>query len=274
MRTLHGKMAVVTGAGNGIGRGIALALADAGTHVVVSDIRTSDAEAVAAEARERGVRAIAVTTDVAQRESVAALADRAFAEFGSVDILVNNAGVNWRPFRTVLDASMEDWNFILNINLWGVVHGLDAFLPRMAKQQGDKHIVNTSSQGGIVNLAGMAPYVASKAAVAAMSEAMAQELAPHGFGVTILCPGAVRTEVGKNSEALRSEADRKRSFKPFNNPVLARFEGAAIEVADVGKMVINAILDGTLYLHTHPFPPGIPEERMERLFGPGTLGRT
>lgn len=274
MKTLQAKTAVVTGAGNGIGRGIALALADAGTNVVVSDIRASDAEAVAAEARERGVRALSVATDVADRQSVATLAERSFAEFGSVDILVNNAGVNWRPFRTVLDASMEDWNFILNINLWGVIHGLDAFLPRMAKQPGEKHIVNTSSQGGIVNLAGMVPYVASKAAVAAMSEAMAQELKPHGFGVTILCPGTVRTEVGKNSEALRSEADRKRSFQPFVNPVQERFEAAAIEVADVGKMVVNAILDDALYLHTHQFPVGIPEERMEILFGARTFGRT
>lgn len=275
MKTLMGKTAVITGAGNGLGRVIALALAEAGTNIVVADIRAADAEAVAAEVRQRGVRSIAVSTDVAVRESVVALADQAYAEFGTVDILCNNAGVNWRPARTVLDASMQDWKFIFDVNVWGVVHGLDVFLPRMRHQPDEKHIVNTASQGGLVPLAGITPYSASKAAVACLSESIAQELAPHGFGVTILCPGTVRTQVGKNSEALRPQQERgaSRRFEPFHNPMHALFESVAIEPDLVGKMVCNAILDGTLYLHTQSLPEGVPQKRMTILFGPQTLGR-
>lgn len=274
MKTLQGKTAVITGAGSGIGRSIALALAKAGTNVVVADIQAASAEAVAAQVRQHGVRALAVTADVARRASVAELADRSYAEFDAVDILCNNAGVSWRPFRTVMEATMEDWKFIMEVNLWGVVHGLDVFLPRMRAQPGDKHIVNTASQAGLLPLAGHTPYSASKAAVACLSEAIAQELAPHGFGVTILCPGFVRTSVTQNSELLRPESERgaQRTFEPFSNPLLDRLATLTIGPEDVGRIVCNGILEGALYLHTQALPEGIPEWRTEVLFGPKTLG--
>lgn len=274
MKNLGGKTAVITGAGSGIGRSIALALADCGTSVVVSDIQADSAQAVAAEVRQRGSRALAVTTDVAQRDSVDELADRSYAEFGAVDILCNNAGVSWRPFRTVLEATMEDWKFILGVNIWGVIHGLDVFLPRMRQQPGEKHIVNTASQGGLLPLAGHTPYSASKAAVACLSEAIAQELAPHGFGMTILCPGFVRTNVTQNSDLLRPESERgaQRTFEPFSNPLLERLAPLTIGPEDIGRIVCNGILEGALYLHTQSLPQGVPEWRMETLFGPKTLG--
>jgi NAD(P)-dependent dehydrogenase (short-subunit alcohol dehydrogenase family) len=275
MKTLKAKTAVVTGGGNGIGRSMALALADAGANVVIADIRVASAEATAAEARRRRVRALAVATDVTSRESVENLADRAYREFGAVDVLCNNAGVNWRPFRAIHAASLEDWRFIFNINLFGVVHGLDAFLPRMRQQAGEKHIVNTASLVAMVPLAGIAAYCASKAAVASLSETLAKELAPFGFGVTIVCPGVVKTEFGGNSEALRPENERgsSRVFAPIQDPLQATLNQGAIEPDDVGRMVCNAILDGTLYLHTHGFPDGLAQSRMDILFGPHTLGR-
>lgn len=134
---------------------------------------SSPAQAVADELKAQGARVHPVTVDVSQHASVVAMADEAWTSFGQVDILCNNAGVSWRPFRTLLEASMEDWKFIMNVNLWGVIHGLDVFLPRMRAQKGEKHIVNTASLGGILPLAGHTPYSASKAAVTFISEGLA-----------------------------------------------------------------------------------------------------
>lgn len=276
MKTVRGKTAVVTGGGNGLGRSIALALAERGANVVIADIRLDDAEKVAADIRSRGVRSLAVAVNVADPAMVAALADRAFAEFGSVDILCNNAGVNWRPMRTVLESSLDDWRFILNINLFGVIHGLDAFLSRMRAQPGEKHIVNTASYVSVVPLAGMTPYTTSKAAVAALSETMARELAPFGFGVTILCPGIIRTEFGAHSEELRSETERgeNRTFAtPFEDPLMHRAAAAAIGPETIGGMVCSAILAEQLYLHTQPIDEDIIVSRQDILFGPHTQAR-
>ena len=275
METLSEKVAVVTGGGSGIGRSIALALANEGTHVVIADVQLKSAEAVVAEVRARGVRSIAVEVDVSVHSSVVALADRAYEEFGRVDILCNNAGVSWRPFRTILGATMDDWKFLFGINLWGVVHGLDVFLPRMRRQHGEKYIVNTSSIAGLVPLAGHIPYSASKASVAFISEALAQELAPEGFGVTILCPGFVNTNVAANSDLLRPEAERStsRQFEPYNNPLLKRLSMTAMEPEIVGMMVCNAIVDGTLYLNPQAVPEDVVAERTHIVFGRQTQGR-
>src|SRR5271156_1228741 len=117
METLKNKTAVVTGGGSGIGRSIALALADAGAHVVVADIQKAPAMAVADEVRLRGTRSLAVTCDVAKHAEVVSLAGAAYSEFGVVDILCNNAGVSWRPYRSILDVTLDDWRFMLGINL-------------------------------------------------------------------------------------------------------------------------------------------------------------
>ncbi|KVQ63002.1 SDR family NAD(P)-dependent oxidoreductase [Burkholderia territorii] len=275
MKTLKDKTAVITGAGSGIGRAIALALADAGTHVVVADIQPETAQAVADEARSRGVRSIAVTCDVADRASVVDLADRAYAEFGTVDILCNNAGISWRPYRSVIDATLDDWRFILGINLWGVLHGFDAFLPRMRQQSGEKHIVNTASLASLFPHEGHAPYSASKAAIASLSEVAARELKPYGFGVTIVCPGAVTTNLGANTMRIRGNApENERAFEPVDTPTMRRMHEFALPSAEpLGVMVRNAILDNTMYLHTNALPFDLVAERVNTWFGPQTVGK-
>lgn len=277
MKTLKDKTAVITGAGSGLGRSIALALADAGTRVVVADIQEKTAKAVADEARSRGVRALAVTCDVSDHASVLSLADQAYAEFGSVEILCNNAGISWRPYRSILDTKLDDWKFILGINLWGVLHGLDVFLPRMRRQEGEKHIVNMGSLAGIFPHEAHAPYSSSKAAVVNLSEVIARELAPHNFGVTIVCPGAVKTNLGENTVRLRGEtsATDDRQFEPVETPMMERMASFALPSAEpVGIMVRNAILDNTMYLHTNAVPSDLVAERVHILFGPATVGRT
>lgn len=276
MKDLRDKVAVITGAGDGIGRSIALALADAGVHVVVADIQQDSATVVAEELRARGVRSLAVRCDVSQLDSVKSLADQAYAEFGRVDILCNNAGVSWRPFRAVFDASLEDYRFVFGINFWGVLYGLNVFLPRMKQQAGEKHIVNTASLAGLFPMSGHTAYSASKAAVVALTEAMALELAPHDFGVTIFCPSRVPTNFTKNSMLLTEEkfGAEQRSFEPVATPQLARNGTFAMDsVEPVGVMVRNAILDNTLYLHTNPLPSDMIAERIHLQYGTSTVGK-
>lgn len=274
MDTLKNKTAVVTGGGSGIGRSIALALAAAGARVVVADIQTAPALAVADEVRARGTRALAVNCDVSKHDNVVSLADQAYEEFGAVEILCNNAGVSWRPLRSILDATLDDWRYMLGINLWGVVHGLDAFLPRMRRQTGAKHIVNTASLGGLVPLEGHSLYSSSKAAVVGLSEAIAGELAPHGFGVTILCPGTIPTNLGDNSKRLRGEVppEVQHRFEPVATPAIDRLATFSMPSVDpVGDMVCRAILGNTLYLHTAPIPGDLVADRVHTCFGSQTL---
>lgn len=278
MKELKNKVAVVTGAGNGIGRSIALALGKAGVHVVVADLQEHAAKKVASELTSLGVQAQGVFCDVSREQDVASLADASYAKFGRVDILCNNAGVSWRPFRSVADATLDDWRFIYGVNLWGVLHGLDAFLPRMRKQSGEKHIVNTASLGGLFPMSGHAPYSSSKAAVVSLSEAMAIELAQYGFGVTILVPGRIPTDLRVNSALARCQAVDAvdPSFDPVPMPMKERFgEFAVLDSVDaVGEMVRNAILDNTLYLHTRPIPSDLLIERSLVQYGRTTIGRT
>lgn len=275
MKNLAGKIAVVTGAGSGIGRAIAHSLAKAGTNIVAADLRLDTAEAVSEEVRALGVEAIAVETDVASHESVSTLADAAYDRFGKVDILVNNAGVSWRPLRPITQARLSDWKFLIDINLWGVIHGLDVFLPRMSAQPGEKHVVNTSSLAGVWPVKGHTPYSATKAAVTAISEGMAMELADEGFGVTILQPAMTRTNVIQNSEALRSDTDKGegRSFKPMVDERMEGLVAGYIDADVVGEMVRDAIQRNQLYLHTHAISADHIKARVEMIYGDDTYGR-
>lgn len=275
MKDLKGRTAVITGAGSGIGRSIAHALARAGVNVVVADLHGDTAKTVSDEVKALGVDAIPVTVDVAQHASVTAMADAAYARFGKVDILVNNAGVTWRPFRPVTEATMADWKFMIDVNLWGVIHGLDVFLPRMSKQPGEKHIVNTSSLAGVWAVKGHTPYSATKAAVTGLSESMASELEDQGFGVTILHPAMVKTNVVANSESQRAADERGegRKFTPIVDKRMDGLVGGYMDPAAVGEMVRDAIQRNQLYLHTHPLTDEQIRGRMELVYGKDTFGR-
>lgn len=274
MKTLKDKVAVVTGAGSGIGRAIALSLAGRGCHVVVADVQEAPAKTVADELRSRGVRAISARCDVSKRDDVGVLADAAYAEFGRVDVLCNNAGVSWRPYRSVMDATLADWNFIFGVNFWGVIHGLDAFLPRMRKQQGEKHIVNTASLSSLLPNEGHAPYAASKAAVLSLTESIAGELAPHGFGVTALLPGPIETNLGVNARITRGEDPKSPlpTFEPVDIKMLTRVAELGIQPVDqIGEIVCTAILENRLIVHTHKLPHDLVADRIYALYGPSTL---
>lgn len=253
---LNGAVAVVTGAGNGIGRSISLALARQGADIVASDIVGSDAEAVAAEVIALGQRAIGVSVDVSDPDAVQLLADRAYEEFGHVDILVNNAGVTMRPFRTIWDASVEDYRWMTDVNYLGVVWGLRAFIPRMREQSGRKHIVNTSSMAALGETPGHGAYAAAKTAVTAISDQLRSEFRDYeeDFGVTVLHPGKVKTRIIETSEEFRSPEDRSDARDIPQYRYVRKDDEAMHVLIDpeiVGTMVVEAILADAPYVLTH-----------------------
>lgn len=275
MQDIRGKTAVVIAGGNGIGRSIALSLAAEGANIVVADVRGDAATQVAREIRQLGVRALGMVCDVTKLESVEAVADAAFDLSGEVHILVNNAGVAVRPFRAIWDTTIPDYRYMIDTNIWGLVHGIHAFVPRMRLQTGDKHIVNTGSMSALWRVPGNAVYSMSKSAVDTFSTVMRDELEDYGFGVTILVPGLVNTAAARDSGSLRSkdEQDVDNTVRPYSDYLEEQGKGVdvgagrgrvlligagkpsgAIEPEQVGPMVMKAIKENRPYCFTHPAP--------------------
>jgi NAD(P)-dependent dehydrogenase (short-subunit alcohol dehydrogenase family) len=247
VRDLAGKVAVVTGGGSGIGRGMALAFAEVGMHLVLADVDLGSADAVRAEVESRGSRALVVETDVRRREALVALADRTYAEFGATHLLCNNAGVvTFGSMDGLVDA---DWQWVLGVNLLGVVHGLQAFLPRMKAQPGPKHVVNTASIAGVVPYEEIGPYVASKYAVVGLSESLRLEGVASALGCTVVCPGNVRTRIVQS--ARNRPTDMGGPHHVVNQEVQQQTD-AGIDPEHVGRLVRHAVLENRPYVFTHP----------------------
>jgi NAD(P)-dependent dehydrogenase (short-subunit alcohol dehydrogenase family) len=204
---IPGSLALVTGAGSGIGRATALAFAEAGARVLAVDIDRAAAEKTAAACQERGAEATAYQADVADRVSVATLADVVQAEHGPLDVLVNNAGVGMSA--RFLDMALEDWDWIVAINLMGAVHMCRAFGPAMV-DRGRGHVVNISSGLGYTPTATEPGYGTTKAAVLAFSRSLRADWHAHGVGVTAICPGVINTPIISHTRFRGQQADPKR----------------------------------------------------------------
>ncbi len=221
--SLAGKVAVVTGAGNGIGRATALALAAEGARVAACDVHPDRVEALA---RELGPRALlAERVDVADRAQMAAFAAAVHARAPAADVIVNNAGVSCGG--DFVDTSLDDWDWLLGVNLRGVVHGCHFFVPRMIERGAGGQVINVSSIFGVFAAPKTSAYVASKFAVLGFSQSLRAELAPHRIGVTAICPGRIATAIfddGRISAALRERAPRiSAAFRRGANPdIVAR----------------------------------------------------
>jgi NAD(P)-dependent dehydrogenase (short-subunit alcohol dehydrogenase family) len=188
---LSGKLALVTGAGSGIGRATARALAAAGARLAVVDV---DGDRVAAMERELGAQCVfAKRVDVSKKDEMRALAADVHGKVGVLDVLVNNAGVGHSG--GILDSSLEDWEWVIGINLWGVIYGCHFFVPKMVERGAGGHVVNVASGFGLVAGPSVAPYCTTKFAVVGLSESLRGELAPHGIGVTAVCPGVIATDI-------------------------------------------------------------------------------
>lgn len=258
MRELSGKVAVVTGGASGIGQGMVTAFAQAGMHVVIADVDLPAAEKVAGEARALGVKALAVATDVARRDSVEALAERVYRELGAAHLLCNNAGV--AVFGELADMTDTDWRWLLGVNLEGVVNGLQAFLPRMKAQAGEKHIVNTASVAGVAAFAGLGVYVATKYAVVGISESLRAEGEAYALGVSVLCPGVVRTRIFESERNRPAELGQSKPFVPRQGSVPEAL-AVGIDPLVVGRRVRAAVQASEPYIFTHPATRALFERR-------------
>ncbi len=257
-----GRVAVVTGGAGGIGRALAEAFLQRGARVVLADVDPQALERTVADLRKDGGEVVGVVTDVTSRRSVEALAEEVRRQFGAVHLVCNNAGV--AVFGPLREARHEDWEFAMAVNFWGVVHGIEVFLPWLLEQGQGGHILNTASMAGLVGMEWLGIYSASKFAVVGLSEALYRELKPLGIGVSVLCPMMVDTRINENSVRLRPAALGAPGVEPLVPPAEA-MKGSVIPPAEVAQRVVRGIERGDLYILTHPEQREILRRRAERL---------
>ena len=269
MKDFKDKVAVVTGGASGIGRAMAERFGAEGMKVVLADVEELALRQAEAEFREKGVDVLGVLTDVAKPEELEKLAQQTLNAFGAVHVVCNNAGVAgaWGP---TWENTLEDWNWIVGVNLWGVIHGVRTFLPIMLQQGEEGHIVNTASLAGL--MPGRGIYGVTKQAVVALSESLYNELklAEAKIGISVLCPGWVDTKI--------ADADRNRpaalanAAEPLPDPrrdatteIVRNFLKNGMPPAEIANQVFEAIRDDRLYIITHPEMDGIIKERFDKI---------
>ncbi|HEX4865471.1 MAG TPA: SDR family NAD(P)-dependent oxidoreductase [Acidimicrobiales bacterium] len=261
-----GRIAVVTGGASGIGRALAELLGAEGSAVVVADLDADGAETVTTGIRDSGGTAVAAQVDVSDPKSVEALASETNARFGAVDLLCNNAGVS--TFNLIQDQTLEDWKWVLSVNLWGVIHGIHSFVPIMREQGRPAHIVNTASVAGLLSgVPFIGPYSATKVAVVSISETLSQEFAIAGLpiGVSVLCPSATETRV-MESERVRPAAlgteTRTEMAEAVRVAIRDSFTGPdGQRPSQVARRVIEAVRAGEFWIITHPSERQLVETR-------------
>jgi len=243
MQDFDNRVAVITGGAAGIGRAMARAFADRGARLVLADIDEQALAEATSEFADRGTDVLGVPTDVRERDAVFDLAEATWRAFGAAHIVCNNAGV--APVGSVIGADPSDWDATMGINFWGVVHGVDAFVPRMLDQGEGGHVVNTASMAGLTGMLGLGLYCASKFAVVGLSESLYRELRGRGIGVSVLCPMIVDTQIGVNSQRMLGRA------APPAASGADPLRGDVIPVEAVASRVVRAIERKDLYIFTH-----------------------
>jgi len=261
MQEFRDRVAVVTGAASGIGFALAERFAAEGMRVVLADVEA----AALADAERRlggGNRVLAVTTDVSKPEQVDALAERAIGRFGAVHVLCNNAGVSLGG--PLWEHTLDDWHWVLGVNLWGVVHGVRAFVPLMIQQGVPAHVVNTASLAGLTSNAFLGIYNVTKHAVVTLSETLAQDLALSDapVKVSVLCPGFVRTNIADSDRNRPSSLGDGAGIRPeaFEQAIRTAL-AAGLAPAEVAAQVVDAIRHERFYVFPHP---DIVQDRVRR----------
>jgi NAD(P)-dependent dehydrogenase (short-subunit alcohol dehydrogenase family) len=263
MKMLEGRVAAVTGAASGLGRAMALAFAGEGMHAALADVDEPGLKSTLDEVQSRGVRAFAMRVDVSRYQEVESFCSKAIAQFGATHVVCNNAGVS--PLGAVWENTLADWQWILGVNLWGVIHGVRAFVPRLLAQ-GEGHVVNTASVAGLISPPGMGAYNVTKHAVVALSESLHHDLRSRGspVGVSVLCPAYVPTGIAD------SERNRPRELlNPGRNPskeealLKKAVASGKLSADDVARAVVAAVKEERFYVLTHPRIKGAIRARME-----------
>jgi NAD(P)-dependent dehydrogenase (short-subunit alcohol dehydrogenase family) len=254
MRELNGKTAFVTGGASGIGLALGRAFAQAGMKVMLADIEHRALECAVEALHDFGPNVHGVACDVADPDSVERAAQATCEAFGNVHVICNNAGV--AAGGGIDNISLDNWRWVIDVNLMGVLHGVRSFLPRMRRHGEGGHIVNTASMAGLNADLGLSPYVASKFAVVAMSEGLAMQLKPHGIGVSVLCPSFVRTGIGESGRNRAARYGKPPALDPASPAAMmvaeiARRLEAGLDPAQVAEKVLSAIREDELYVFTH-----------------------
>ncbi len=261
MDAFRDRVAVITGGAGGIGLSMARAFAARGAVLVLADLDEPALGRAVAELERSGAKALGVFTDVTDLDSVAELAATTRRRFGAVHIVCNNAGVGL--FGDISSATHRDWEYTMNVNFWGVVHGVETFIPILIEQGDGGHVVNTSSMAGLIGMQWLGIYSASKFAVVGLSEALYRELEPYNVGVSVLCPMLVETKIYENSARMRPDHLRNEQEMPI--PEGAGLAGGTIPAEEVARRVVRAIERRDLYILTHPEQREILRRRAARI---------
>jgi NAD(P)-dependent dehydrogenase (short-subunit alcohol dehydrogenase family) len=248
MDTFKNRVVVITGGASGIGLSMARAFADEGAAIVLADLNEKALQEATREIEMRGARVLGVPADVTRLESVQQLAAATREKFGAVHIVCNNAGI--ALFGEIAQATHRDWEFTMNVDFWGVVHGVETFVPILLEQNDEGHIVNTASMAGLVGMRWLGIYSAAKFAVVGLSEALHRELKPQGIGVSVLCPMIVSTNINENSVRMRPREMRNPRDAPV--PDSSAMAGGVIAPEEVARRVLRGIRRRDLYILTHP----------------------
>ena len=233
---------------------------------MLGDIDRSALDDAVAILRADGVDAYGVVCDVRKLDDVERLADEAFRVFGDVHVVFNNAGIAYAG--PIVDTSHDDWRFVIDVDLWGPIHGVEAFLPRLIAQGGERHMVFTSSFAGLIPNVGLGPYCVAKYGVVALAETLAREARPNGIGVSVLCPMIVETDLLANTERVRSADYGPATPSPAETVqqlASAPTDDSVLNVEDVARLTADAILANRLYVLPHRAARDSIRRRFERI---------
>lgn len=261
MKEVKDKVAFITGGASGMGLGMARSFAAAGMKVMIGDVELEPAQQAVEELTNKGLEASCVQVDVSNLESVQAAADKTMETFGKVHIISNNAGIAVGGYSET--CNMRNWNWVVDVNLWGVVHGLQAFVPLIQSHGEGGHVVSTASMAGMAGLRGAGPYNATKFAVVGMMETFAADHRKDNINASVLCPGIVATNIGHSG---RNRPDNYGgAVTPNEKDTTAQMLAQGLDPDIVGNLVLEAIREDQFYIFTDPSLRSLLETRCRRI---------